>query len=84
MEYLVFKLLFVAVTAAVIIWKITGAKKIEKPTETEDGNFAITKPEDEFMEGIEYDEIKVDPKFKVNAEAERIKNPNGTPTGNPR
>jgi len=76
MEYLVFKLLFVAITAAVIIWKITGSKKIEKPTETEDGNFAIPKPEDEFMEGIEYDEIRVNQNAK-------IPDPKGKPTIRP-
>jgi len=81
MEYLVFKLLFVAVTATVIIWKITGAKKIEKLKETEDGKFAIPKPENEIIEGLEYDEIKTNPKFKN--ETQRQPDPKGVPTTRP-
>jgi hypothetical protein len=81
MEYLVFKGLMIAVCVAVFVWKIKGIGKVEKPKELEDGNFAIPKPEDEFMKDVEYDEIVVNPNFKN--ESQRPPDPKGVPTTRP-
>ena len=60
-EYLIFlKLgagLATAILAAIVIWERRGNNNIDKPIELED-EYAIPKPEEEIMEGIEYDEIK--------------------------
>jgi hypothetical protein len=89
MEYLIFLKyggVFAAIIAAVIIWRKKGSDTIDKPTELEDGNFAIPKPEDEFMDGVDFDEIRTDitPKQDVQAMAARLPNPDGTPTKGPR
>ena len=89
MEYLIFKTLAIAVSASILIWY--NMKRKEKnlkenkanPQELENGEFAIKKPEDKFLTGVEIDKIVTDPILKTNAEA-RIKNPNGEPTGKPR
>ena len=88
MEYLIFLKgggILAVIIAAILIWRKKGTDTIDKPTELEDGNFAIPKPEDEFMEGIEYDEIQVNPKIKQDAQAmvNRIPDPKGTPTVRP-
>ncbi len=87
MEYLVFlKIgggLFAAVIAAILIWRKKGSPSIDKAKELEDGNFAIPKPEDEFMDGIECDEIRTDPKFKQDETVARPPDPKGTPTIRP-
>lgn len=66
MSSLVYEGILLAIASAIIIWQITGSKKINKPKELEDGKFAIPKPEDEFMENIEYDEIRTNIKIKQN------------------
>lgn len=88
MEYLVFlKIgggLFAAVIAAILIWRKKGSPSIDKAKELEDGNFAIPKPKDEFMEGVEYDEVRTDPIFKQDEFAnERPPKPKGDPTIRP-
>jgi len=66
MKELIFEILILAVIAGVTIWRKTGAIKIDKPKETENGKFAIPKPEDEFMEGIENYKISTNIKIKQN------------------
>jgi len=66
MEYLVFEIVILAVIAGVAIWRKTGAIKIDKPKETENGKFAIPKPDDKFMEGIENYKISTNIKIKQN------------------
>lgn len=87
MEYLVFlKIgggLFAAVIAAILIWRKKGSPSIDKAKELEDGNFAIPKPKDEFMEGVEYDEVRTDPKFKQDETSARLPDPKGKPTIRP-
>lgn len=75
MKNLVFEIAILAILATVAIWKKRGSQKIDKPKELEDGKFAIPKPEDEFMEEINYDEIRVIEKG--------IKDPKGQPSGRP-
>lgn len=84
MEYLIFieRGVWFAICVAIYIWGKKGAKRIDKPIELEDGKFAIPKPEDEFMEGVEYDEVITDPKFKNEATA-RPPDPKGRPTIRP-
>ena len=82
MKYLIFEVLLLALLAAVAIWRKKGCEKIDKPKETEDGKFGIPKPEDEFMEGIECDEVRTDPEFKAEIYGS-IKDPKGKPTGRP-
>ena len=81
MEYLIFveRGVWFAICVAIYIWGKKGATKIDKPKELDNGDFAIPKPEDEFMENLEYDEIKIDPVFKN----ERIPDPKGKPTIRP-
>lgn len=93
-EFLIFKVLTGAVIASGIIWALMSKNKkaspddvtnnYAEPVELEDGNFAIPKPEDEFMEGVEYDEIRTDPKFKKDETTERIPDPKGEPTIRPK
>lgn len=79
---LVYEALFLAVSTAIIIWQIRGSKKIDKPKETEDGKFSIPKPEDEFMDDVEYDEIRNN-EIIQNTENQRLPDPKGTPTIRP-
>jgi len=85
MEYIVFieRGVWFAICVAIYIWRKKGDQKIDIPKELEDGKFAIPKPEDEFMEGVEYDEIKIDPKFKNEAASARPPDPKGRPTIRP-
>ena len=73
-EYLIYKILAAAVAASLIIWaNMTRNKQSDpndvtksyaEPTELEDGNYAIPKPADEYMEGVQYDSIssQINPK----------------------
>lgn len=73
-EYLIYKILATAVAASLIIWaNMTRNKKpnpadatnsYADPIELEDGDYAIPKPEDHFMEGVEYDSISSNIKIK--------------------
>lgn len=87
-EFLIFSVAYLAGIASKIIWEnMTKNKKSSpedvtnsyaEPIELEDGKFAIPKPEPEFLEGVEYDEVRTDPKFKENEEvAKSIPNPSG-------
>lgn len=88
-EYLIFTVAYLAGIASKIIWENMSKNKTAspedvtnnyaEPVELEDGKFAIPKPDDEFMEGVEYDEIRTDPKFKEDAQAKAIPNPSGPP-----
>ena len=73
-EYLIFKILDGAIIANAIIWR-NMTKNEERnskdvtnsytePIELQDGTFAIPKPEYEFMEGVDYDEIRAEIKLK--------------------
>ena len=92
MEYLIFKGLPFAITAAFLIyWNFFRKKKVPKkenvnPVELEDGRYAVEKPSEEHLTGVEYDEIQINPKIKqdVQAMAARLPNPDGTPTKGPR
>jgi len=85
MEYIVFieRGVWFAICVAIYIWRKKGDQKIDIPKELEDGKFAIPKPEEEFMEGVEYDEIKINPKFKNEAASARPPDPKGRPTIRP-
>ncbi len=89
MEYLIFKSLAIAVTASIIIWynmkRRNKSLKENKanPQELEDGKYAVQKPEDKYMAGVEYDEVIIDPKLKENAELEKPPTPKGDPTIRP-
>lgn len=73
-EFLIFSVAYLAGIASKIIWEnMTKNKKSSpedvtnsyaEPVELEDGKFAIPKPDDEFMEGVEYDNIQINPQFK--------------------
>ena len=64
MKYLIFETLALAIAAAInIYWIYKIKKKVEKkeninPVELEDGRYALEKPEDKYMLGVDYDEIK--------------------------
>jgi len=53
-----------ALTAAILIWQNKGNNTIPKPVETENGDFAISKPSDEYMQGVQYDLISSNIKIK--------------------
>lgn len=76
MEYLLFWKIGLglagALSAAIYLWTKNGSTTIEKPIETQDGDYAINKPENE--DGINYD-------TKITTDA--IKDPDGKPKGRP-
>ena len=76
MEYLLFwKIglgLVGALSAAIYLWTKNGGSTIEKPSETNEGDYLINKPENE--DGISYD-------TKITMDA--IKDPDGKPKGRP-
>ena len=86
MEYLIYKIFTTAVIASLFIyWKMKSKSKettYVEPKETDDGKYAIPKPADEDMEGVNYEEVRTDPKFKSN-ETARLPDPKGTPTIRP-
>ena len=94
-EYLIFKILGLAIIASAIIWRNMTKNKSQnpedvtsgyaEPQELEDGTFAIPKPKDEFMDGVECDEVKseIKPKQDEQAMAARPPDPKGTPTVRP-
>lgn len=91
-EYLIFKGLPWAITAVFLIyWNFFRKKKTPKkenvnPVELEDGRYAVEKPSDEHLTGVEYDSIETDPKFKEAQNYEAIArppDPKGTPTIRP-
>lgn len=67
-EYLIFSAVYLAGIASKIIWENMTKNKKSSPEditnsyaehiELEDGKFAIPKPKDEFVLGVEYDEIR--------------------------
>jgi hypothetical protein len=69
MDYLIFKTLAFAITASIFIWSLMSrsnrklVKNMYNPKELQDGRYAILKPEDKYMVGIEA-ERKKDPVFK--------------------
>jgi hypothetical protein len=75
-EYLIFKIIGAAITASLLIWYNMTKNKTQdpndatktyaEPTELEDGNFAIPKPADEYMDGVQYDSISSNIKPKQN------------------
>ena len=83
LEFLVFKGLPAAITGAFFIyWAFIRKKKKPEteninPVELEDGRYALQKPEEKYMTGVEPDEVITNPKFKVNAEIQAIENPSG-------
>jgi hypothetical protein len=85
-EYLIYKIFTTALIASILIyWKLKSKSSnasYSEPKETEDGKFAIPKPADEDMEGIDFEEIRTDPKFKDN-EVARPPKPKGEPTIRP-
>ena len=64
MKYLIFETLALAITGAIYIyWSCKLKKKSPKkeninPVELVDGKYALEKPEDKYMLGVDYDEIK--------------------------
>jgi hypothetical protein len=80
-EFLIYTILTTAVIASIFI----GSRLKEKgkdssglePKETDDGKFAIPKPADEDMEGIDCEEIRANPNFKQDVQAKAIPNPSG-------
>lgn len=84
-EFLIFKGLPAAITGAILMYLAFGRKKKTpkkeniNPVELEDGRYALEKPEQKYMTGLEPDEVITDPKFKVDAEAQVIPNPSGPP-----
>jgi hypothetical protein len=95
-EFLIFSVAYLAGIASKIIWENMCKNKksspedvtnsYAEPVELEDGNFAIQKPEDEFMDGVEYDDIQINPIIKedVQTMAARLPDPDGKPTKGPR
>ena len=73
-EYLIFAAFGLALLASKLIWsnmtkeKETNLEDVTNdyanPIELEDGKFAIPKPKDKFMKGVEYDEVRTDLIFK--------------------
>jgi hypothetical protein len=69
MEYLIFKTLALAITSSIMIWQIMKlhnrflTKNEYNPKELDNGDFAVKKPEDKYMAGIDAP-IEIDPKFK--------------------
>lgn len=61
-EYLIFiKLgtgLATAILTAIVIWQRKGTDTIDKPIELEGNEYAIPKPDEDYMEGLEHDEIR--------------------------
>jgi hypothetical protein len=94
-EFLIFSVAYLAGIASKIIWEnMTKNKKSSpedvtnsyaEPVELEDGKFAIPKPDDEFMEGVEYDEIRteINPKQDEQEILARPPDPKGKPTIRP-
>jgi hypothetical protein len=94
-EFLIFSVAYLAGIASKIIWenmcknKTPNSEDITnsyaEPVELEDGNFAIQKPEDEFMDGVEYDDIQINPIIKeyVQEITARPPDPKGKPTKRP-
>lgn len=88
-EFLIYKIFTTAVIASLFIWwKLKAKSKVSsdsyvEPKETEDGKFAIPKPADEDMEGVNYEEVRTNPKFKDDAQAKAIPNPSGPPPKGP-
>jgi len=76
MEYLLFLKIGLglvgALSAAIYLWAKNGGSTIEKPSETQDGDYLIKKPENE--DGINYDS-------QITTDA--IKDPSGKPKGRP-
>jgi hypothetical protein len=85
-EYLIYKIFTTALIASILIyWKLKSKSSnasYSEPKETDDGKFAIPKPADEDMQGIDCEEIRTDPKFKDN-EVARPPTPKGEPTIRP-
>jgi hypothetical protein len=92
MEYLIFKTLAFAVTASFLIyWNFFRKKKVPKkknvnPVELEDGRYAVEKPDNKYMAGVECEEIQINPTIKedVQTMAARLPDPDGKPTKGPR
>jgi hypothetical protein len=86
-EYLIYKIFTTALIASILIyWKLKSKSSnasYSEPKETDDGKFAIPKPADEDMQGIDCEEIRTNPNFKDNEEAARLPDPKGNPTIRP-
>lgn len=88
-NHLIYSILETAVIAGLMIyWRIkdkseVNADSFTNPKETEDGKFAIQKPADEDMDGLNYEEIRTNPKFKQDQNYEAIPNPSGPPPKGP-
>lgn len=75
-EYLIYKILAAAFAASLIIWANMTKNKVQdpndvtrsyaEPVELEDGNYAIPKPADEYMDNVEYDSISNNINIKQN------------------
>jgi hypothetical protein len=73
-----------AIACGIALWRKKGNDTIEKPKETVGGDFVITKPSDEYMNNLEFDEISLNPKLKdEDKTVERLPDPKGTPTERP-
>jgi hypothetical protein len=91
MEYLIFKTLAFAVTASFLIyWNFFRKKNVPKkknvnPVELEDGRYALEKPDNKYMAGVESEEIQINPEIKEDVQeiTARPPDPKGTPTKRP-
>jgi hypothetical protein len=80
-----------AITAAFLIyWNFFRKKKVPKkenvnPVELEDGRYAVEKPDNKYMAGVESEEIKINPKIKEDVQeiTARPPDPKGKPTKRP-
>jgi hypothetical protein len=89
-EYLIYKILTTAVIASLYFyWKFKSSSNestYSEPRETDDGKYAIPKPNEidvnEQETGCE--EVRIDPKFKDDDKTvQRLPDPKGTPTIRP-
>jgi len=69
-EYLIFiKLgtgLATAILTAIVIWQRKGTDTIDKPIELEGNEYAIPKPDEDYMADLEHDEIRTTINKKTN------------------
>ena len=94
-EFLIYSGIYLAGIASKLIWENMTKNKVShpddvtnnyaEPVELEDGSFAIPKPLNEFMENVNFDEVRNEIKPKQNEElfSERPPDPKGTPTIRP-
>lgn len=75
-EFLIYSGFYLAGVASKLIWENMSRNKksspedvtnnYAEPVELEDGNFAIPKPSEEFLQGVEIEEVRTEIKPKQN------------------